>query len=461
MAEEKPRRSKGTGSRVSRTASGWKGYITVDGKREYFHAASKRAAEEKRRHLLNHPEEVRAKRSEKAGKPAPGSSSPTVSDLIDRWLNFKATSLQKPHRPKTASGYRDAQRLHINHAEYGIGDLDASIIDGFRIREFFTELRVGRGLGSSLVRTIHSLLNQSYEYAIEHGLVSGNPVFKSDRPGLDTVDVSELTEEQVGQLRLALRNHDQEARWLIALYMGLRPGEALAIERHHIDWKRKTLTVKQQLQQDRVSGGLIISPLKSSTSNRQLPIPDVVMDALWRQLKVRSRYRKARAEAGKTWETFKDKNGSETDFMFIQENGQPIRPRLDTTNWKRLLIQAGLCHDHETELDSDGMPLCVPDPISRYACRHYAATWMLSKGVDITTVSLMLGHTDIGLTVRTYVAKRVPAMETLGDKLSKAIEADFERASAIEEANQQRRREMKLRREKRLKRRAEAELLAP
>lgn len=428
MAEPQARRAKRTGS-ISQAANGrWKGYVTIDKQKEYFYAPTKREAHAKRQHLLDHPEEVRAKRAAKAGKPVKKTTALTVGDIAEQWIDYKVDALRKPHKPRTTEGHRDNLRLHINSKEYGIGNIDAASITRDQIRNFFTDLRGEAELGVSALRGIHSLLNCAFDHAIAEDKLSANPVLKADRPEQEDQNFRELEDTEVKQIVATLRDfngepHPQQARWLLALTMALRPGEALAIEESDVDWNRNRLSITKQLQQDRTTGGLVIATLKSRTSRRVLPVPEMVMDALKQRRRDRRRQRRERLAEGKLWTPF-TYNGVERNFLLTQDNGQPIRPRLDTTNWKRLLVDAKLSTDHPSKVDEHGDPAKIALPISRYAARHYAATWMLGKGMEIAYVSRFLGHSDIGLTMRTYVSHKLPEMDLFGHKINEGLIKD-------------------------------------
>ncbi|AUI51184.1 site-specific integrase [Arthrobacter crystallopoietes] len=422
----KTRRTKGLGSISQAAKGGWKGAVSIDGKRKYFYGKTKKEAEAKRKHLLAHPEEVRAKRAaaNRNGVSADAAKGGfTVSAIAEAWLEYKRNALKKPHRPKTAGGYRDHLRLHVNDATIGIGGRDARTLVSDDVRMFIDSLLRAKSLTPNTVRGVHSLLRMSFEHAVSQGKVDANPVSLADRPDPETKRIRELTEAEVKVIVNHLRDASagDRARWWIAIYMGLRPGEAIAIEESAIDWDKKTLHVYQQLQQDSVSGRLVLGPTKSDTSDRLLTMPDFIVNALHERMAERDGQRQARLDAGKEWQRWQDASGREPNFVFTQANGQPIRPRLDTTRWKQLLVGAGLYTLHPSKLDRNGAAVKVPRSIPRYACRHYAATWMLGKKIEMQFVSRYLGHADVGLTMRTYAAKSLPGMETLGQRIGKAF----------------------------------------
>ena len=96
---------------------------------------------------------------------------------------------------------------------------------------------------------------------------------------------------------------------------------------------------------------------------------------------------------GDQWQAW-EWEGMPRALAFTQQNGQPVRPRLDSTNWKRLLERAGVQH------------------MRRYTARHTAASGMIADGVDPATLAKTLGHANPAFTMATYVhaiAERIMA----------------------------------------------------
>ncbi|AMM31679.1 hypothetical protein SA2016_0994 [Sinomonas atrocyanea] len=402
------RRGKKTGS-ISKASDGWKGYVTVDGQRKYFWAKTRREADLKRRHLVEHPEDVRNERAaqQEAVEPHPPTrnvavfGSSTVGAIVSGWIDHKLKVERGRHKPKTSRGYSDHLRIHVNHPEYGIGDLDADEVTAEGLEDFFTALREEALLGASARRGIHSLLNSAFNFALERRMVRANPVPRYLRPAPHDGEIVEIDPAQVEQLLLHFAfDSTYEARWLLALFVGLRPGEALAIQVEDIDWNKGLLRVYQQLQQDSGSGGLILVPVKSRTSKRTLVLPDFVLEALKAR---RAALIEQQRAAGEAWNPWRGTGEQAPQFLFVQDNGQPIRPRLDYAIWKRLLEVAGVVREGVR----DGVPVLEAVPVSRYACRHHAATWLLGIGNDVALVSRYLGHSDVGFTMRTYVSSRL------------------------------------------------------
>lgn len=157
------------------------------------------------------------------------------------------------------------------------------------------------------------------------------------------------------------------------------------------------IEIRQQLQQLRGRGQVIIPMAKTEAGNRDIPIPDNISKMLqdantWK--------RQTRLENDAHWTDF-TQDGEPIDLVFVQPNGQPYTEAVDTRRWDALLTACGMPHRR------------------RYGARYTAASIMISLGMDIAVVSSILGHRKTSFTLDTYVhpleEERTQAAEKLGE----------------------------------------------
>jgi len=142
-------------------------------------------------------------------------------------------------------------------------------------------------------------------------------------------------------------------------------------------------TIKRSLSQTK-KFGLQFGPVKTEAGNRivQVDDPDAIAMLkahLQRQDKLREQY-------GADYCT-------ELDLIFCQSNGEPLRPDSVSASI------SNLCRK-----------LKLPKGVNLHSLRHTYASVLIKQGVPITTISAMLGHTDVATTMRIY-AHMLPGQE--------------------------------------------------
>ena len=171
--------------------------------------------------------------------------------------------------------------------------------------------------------------------------------------------------------------------YYIELATGLRRGELLGLKWEDVDLAHGSIYVQRQIC--RIDGEVVEVPLKTKNAYRTLPLSADATDVLKEQQRKRG----------------------ESPYVFPSATGGPISPDSVLNMLHRVLKRAGL------------------PKVRFHDLRHTFATLALQNGVDIKTVSGMLGHYSAGFTLDTYThvttsAKR-EAADTMGNILSGAV----------------------------------------
>src|SRR5215218_9317460 len=90
-------------------------------------------------------------------------------------------------------------------------------------------------------RTIRTALNE----AVRRGHLARNPAEMAKTPPVNDYDVEPYTVHELQQLFVAAQQEPNGARWVFALALGLRQGEALGLQWGDVDWSRSVLTIKR------------------------------------------------------------------------------------------------------------------------------------------------------------------------------------------------------------------------
>lgn len=320
----------------------------------------------------------------------------TFAQCAQRWL---ADKQQQEHlKAATLSSYERLLRLHIIPT---LGATKMEALSENTLRFFLrSKQRNGRtdgkgGLSAKTLQMLTTIIHTVQEYAVREGLVSGAnllPREKSARKREKQIHV--LTPEEQNRLESAIEQSDNpnDIGILLCLYTGLRVGELSALQWSDIDFFTKTITVSRTLQRVSTPQGpnktaLVIDTPKTRNSERIIPISRLIRQKLL---------------AFQTHKCYTER-GAE-DFVFTVKN-HPVEPRLFQKYFKRLL--------HEARVED----------MNFHALRHTFATRCLESHMDIRTLSELLGHSTVNLSLQLYAhslleQKRI-AIENLDQYMSR------------------------------------------
>jgi integrase len=206
---------------------------------------------------------------------------------------------------------------------------------------------------------------------VKWGLVSRNAAALADLPRAARFKIRHLDPQEAQAFLAAAKKNSLGPLFSVALAVGLRLGEALALSWDAVDLKAKTVSVSRALQ--RVDGKLTFVEPKSERSRRKVSLPAFSVTALERH---RTAQRKARMLAGSRWQT--------STLVFTTGVGTP----LDERNVRRAF---------EAILTAAKLP-----PMRIHDLRHTCASLLLVQGVHARVVMETLGHSQISITMDTY-----------------------------------------------------------
>lgn len=284
-------------------------------------------------------------------------SSTLFRDAAEMWIETNRI------RYKCATEYR-YRCLLDTHILPDLGNKMLAQVNAAAVNRFLAEKsergrRDGKGgLGASYIRSIYLVVNAVLKFAAEEGLCQ--PLRSTIvKPPVVEKEKDILCDEDRRRLEAALLVDTDSTKLgvLISLYTGLRVGEVCALTWEDVDLKQQVLYVRHTVARNRES--LVIDRPKTPASVRCVPICSRLMGVL-------------RAYAGGTG--------------YVISGGQDfLNPRTFEYRYHKLLKTSG-----------------VPQ-INYHALRHTFATRCIESGVDVKSLSEMLGHSDVSTTLNTYV----------------------------------------------------------
>lgn len=282
----------------------------------------------------------------------------TVEGWATRWLVKIETRKLRPYRPQTLNDYASKTNRYIIPL---LGHHRLTALKPHHIEEWHETLatrggRNGKPVSAATVRQAHLVLSRCLKDAVRAGKLGVNPMDKVDPPYATKTARQAFT---VQQAHTALDVAGDDLRVWLAVFYGLRQGEALGLRWGDVDLDAPvpTLTINQTLQ--RGKGNIIeFGPPKTKRSHRTLPLlPEMVR-----------RFR------------LHQPAGAQPEHLVFTHNGGPVPPHKDLQAW----------YDHLTAAGLPALPL--------HSARHTAASVLADAGVPAWLVARILGHGNVTMT---------------------------------------------------------------
>jgi integrase len=330
---------------------GWEGNRR---KRKFLYAATEKEALDKL---------FKARSDLSRGLPV-GTKQQSVAQFLDEWLE---NTVRPNTRPRTYESFEIIVRRHLKPE---LGRLRLEQLTPQHVEALLNRKRESHLAPQTCVH-IRKVLKLALQEAVRVDQLARNVAALAKPPTMTHAEIHPLDDEQARRFLAAAREERLEALFMLAINTGMRRGELLGVRWTDIDLDQGTLRVAQQLQ--RIGKQLLFTKPKSKKSRRTITLSSSVVAALRAH---RARQLEERLRAGKDWQ--------DSGLVFVARGGTPIDPGNLDRDFKPLLTAAE-----------------VPD-IRFHDLRHTAATLLLMKGVQPLTVSELLGHASITITLSLY-----------------------------------------------------------
>ena len=314
--------------------------------------------------------------------------------FAEEWFSEYA----KPNLRNTTFNFLYHQRLRVYRA---IGDTSMEKITVRQLQEFINSLSKdganevnGKPLSPKTVRHVLSLVSDIFAYAVRMGIARENPCVRVVLPKLVRKEKKIYTVEETVRLMELLRKEPVKYRafFYLLIYSGCRRGELLGLEWRDVDFANCLISIRRTscYTPDR---GTYTDTTKTEQSKRTLKLPQEVMDLLCelREFQLRQA------------DIFGDK-WVESGRLFTKENGEPQHPN---TSY----------HWLEKFCARNGLPF-----YGLHSFRHLFASLLVSNGVDIVTVSGVLGHSAVSTTSNIYCHMLEDARVRASDTVASALQ---------------------------------------
>ena len=311
-----------------------------------------------------------------------GSNTATLGEYMDSWmLNFKRNEL----KPQSYDRLDCTIRIHIKPE---IGYLDMQSITTKDIKNLLNKKYKEESLSYSSVKKIHDALNACFEFNLalspQERILSYNPCRAAVIPGKqkeNSVKEKHFTEEETLKIKEVVDSVDEKGRkiypygaaYIFLLNTGLRLSEFAALDKSDIDFENKCVFIHKNFTVERnrdekgeLTGSItqsIAESVKTRSGNRKVLLNKNALDAAKELVNLRP----------------------DKEYLVTARTGNRATPYCIEKTFKSILKSCGLDGDRTV-----------------HSLRHTFASILIKNNVDAKTVSELLGHSSVKVTLDIY-----------------------------------------------------------
>lgn len=293
-----------------------------------------------------------------------------MNSIIDDFLLQESFQVKE----STFAHYKNIIDAHVRP---DLGCFNSSTLKSTDIETFaYNKLSNGRldgsgGLSSKSVKDMLTLLKKILKYGVEKNSINEEALHFS-LPKAKKNKIQVLSKDDLKFMVSKTQTSEDSCAFgiYLCLHTGLRIGEICALKWSDFNFNNKTLSINKTMTRiyDSTSGAnhktkIIIGTPKTQTSDRIIPLPNFIIETLIQR---------------KQCITCEDS-------YFLTGSQKFIEPRTYYAKYKRFLDDNGLFS------------------YTFHALRHTFATRCIEIGFDPKTLSEILGHSDVKVTLDRYV----------------------------------------------------------
>ncbi len=274
------------------------------------------------------------------------------TEIAQHWL--KQVKEKRKH-----STYIKYNLIYQKHIEESFKNIPLSQMIDSLVKE-----KLSDSLSESVRKSVYCVLNQILKYASIQYAITIVPL-KKPNSEINNKPIKVLCKREQKQLITILYQKMDLFKMavLLVLFTGLRLGELCSLKWTDIDFENKVLTVNRTVQRLYSEGYqtktiLIETTPKSAHSRREIPLSDLLLELL-----IKFHHEK----------------------KYIFGGDKPMEPRTMQHHFKKILKESGLT---DTNF---------------HILRHTFSTNCIEDGMDVKSLSEMLGHSDVQITLNYYV----------------------------------------------------------
>lgn len=300
----------------------------------------------------------------------------------------------------------------LNYIKSEMGNVKLADLTTARVQRFVNAMNK-KGYSASTTKKAYNLLGAGMKQAIREGYIASSPcgrglvrLPKKQQRKPNSLDANGRA-RLIGILKQMEPTPTTMAAY-IALFTGMRQGEIAGLRWRSVDFENCVIHVEASIGQSNEGGTYEKSTKTNGT--RDIPLSRTLAPILkgWHDRRFHD-WRPERMRSGKADDAFG------ALYVVGDLQGNHINPHTLGKNWTMIARQFNIVGIQGERLTFHGL-------------RHTFATMTIEKGADVRSVSDILGHADVSVTLNIYAdaspqAKR-RTIDLLDDELGNLVDAD-------------------------------------
>jgi integrase len=288
----------------------------------------------------------------------------TLGQLYSEWMkNHCEANLQD----RSIQYYKDLWENHIKiYSKAKIKLFSAKMV-----YEILNNVKAGQRTKQG----VYIMLNAMFNKAIQWEYMQINPCSRVDRPKYEAEEKKVYDENELEPILTAVNTQPlkYQAIFYFAVLCGIRRSEIVGLKWTDIDFKNNIFTIKRAATATK-GKGTYEKPTKSKKSNRKLKLPEILTPIL---KSIRTEQLKDVVKLQELWHN--------EGWIFTKWNGEIMCVTTPTQWWIKFLKS------------NPALP-----KTNFHSLRHTLASLLIKKGVDVATLSNILGHAQKSTTMNIY-----------------------------------------------------------
>ena len=301
----------------------------------------------------------------------------TLGDWLDLCLEVY---MKNTIKQSTYLSYESYIRVHLKPA---LGDVVLQELTPRMLQLFYNYKAESEGLSAKTIVNLNLFLHRALKFAVAEGYINSNPASSVNLPSGGRPQITILTRDEQMCLIQGSYQHRYGVFIRLVLFTGIRLGELLGLRWEDVDVHGRRIYIRRTLNRlnktekpknpQEASTEIVIQTPKSQNPIRSIPLLPQVLQDLQGWQKVQQSDRLA---AGEAYEN--------SGFLVTNPLGGYVEPRTFKDYYNQILQLSGLRH------------------FTFHALRHTFASRAMEQGMDVKTLSVILGHASVAFTLDTY-----------------------------------------------------------